>query len=551
MQKYKSGYRHDSAVSDIIGAILLVSVVVIAIAVIAVFITSQPPPQNIPAVSAVISSTGNTLHIYHAGGDFLPIGEMAILFDGSSVNRNSLFSNDGNPSWTSWSIGQSLDYTVPAGTPLPGKVQIIYTGTGSGSILAQTDFNAGALTTGPTWTFTGTATATTTSTSSTTTTTTTPTPVPLPVANFTAVPAAPQSGYIPLTVQFTDTSTGPVAAWNWSFGDGNSSLVQNPAHNYVSSGNYSVSLTVTNAYGSSTKTRTDYIWATKIPFVTYVIEDNVFVYGEQLSFSGATVSGPDATVILTDSLTTTDLNGGTSIAVHTLYVDGDVTLDGGSAGLGSPSNPGNIYVNGNMDLLNGARDIYGDVYVKGNFNVKDARIHGNVYVNGDLTLGWTPTLDSNSHIYYTGSLAVPQNYNHPEIISKCVHQSTVPGFTMPDTALPSPKTAAFYAARGYVTSGLLADNLKIVADSYSSTAWRPSASNVVIIARTGDITITGLGGSGVSGVLFAPNGKVTFSGGSFTGVVIARDGFDVTSGGTLVTFTNLEDYFASSADYPF
>lgn len=174
-----------------------------------------------------------------------------------------------------------------------------------------------------------------------------------------------------------------------------------------------------------------------------------------------------------------------------------------------------------------------------------------MYVNGDVTLGYTPTLDADSHIYYTGTLTYPQYYNHPEITSKCVQQATVPGFTMPDQALPSTKSADFYAARGYVTSGLLASNLKIFADSYSSTSWMPSATNVVIIARNGDITLTGLGGSSVSGVLFAPNGRVTFEGGSFTGVVIARDGFDCISGGTLVTFTNLEDYFSSSADYPF
>ena len=102
-----------------------------------------------------------------------------------------------------------------------------------------------------------------------------------------------------------------------------------------------------------------------------------------------------------------------------------------------------------------------------------------------------------------------------------------------------------------MTSGLLASNLKIFADSYSSTSWMPSATNVVIIARNGDITLTGLGASSVSGVLYAPNGKVTFEGGSFTGVVIARDGFDCISGGTLVTFTNLGDFFSSSADYPF
>jgi hypothetical protein len=55
----------------------------------------------------------------------------------------------------------------------------------------------------------------------------------------------------------------------------------------------------------------------------------------------------------------------------------------------------------------------------------------------------------------------------------------------------------------------------------------------------------------VTGIFFAPNGKVTFNGGFLEGVVIARDGFFVTSGGTTVTFKNLEEYISNSEDYPF
>ncbi|MDD4137055.1 MAG: PKD domain-containing protein, partial [Methanoregula sp.] len=68
----------------------------------------------------------------------------------------------------------------------------------------------------------------------------------LPVANFTANTT---SGTAPLTVRFTDLSTGTPTGWNWSFGDGKFSLLQNPAHTYAFSGTYNVSLNVTNAGG--------------------------------------------------------------------------------------------------------------------------------------------------------------------------------------------------------------------------------------------------------------------------------------------------------------
>ena len=65
-----------------------------------------------------------------------------------------------------------------------------------------------------------------------------------PVAGFTADPT---SGFAPLTVQFTDASTAgtfPISSWNWDFGDGEGSTAQNPSHNYLASGVYTVSLTV-------------------------------------------------------------------------------------------------------------------------------------------------------------------------------------------------------------------------------------------------------------------------------------------------------------------
>jgi len=77
-----------------------------------------------------------------------------------------------------------------------------------------------------------------------------------PVAAFSA---SPTSGKAPLNVAFTDKSTGLPAKWKWSFGDGKTSTVQNPKHQYVQEGKYKVTLTVSNNAGSSTATKTNYI----------------------------------------------------------------------------------------------------------------------------------------------------------------------------------------------------------------------------------------------------------------------------------------------------
>ena len=81
----------------------------------------------------------------------------------------------------------------------------------------------------------------------------------LPVANF---EVNRSFGYPPLTVQFADNSSGVVDSWSWTFGDGGTSTLQNPSHVYQQRGNYTVTLTVTNAQGPDTETKTGFIRVT-------------------------------------------------------------------------------------------------------------------------------------------------------------------------------------------------------------------------------------------------------------------------------------------------
>lgn len=56
-------------------------------------------------------------------------------------------------------------------------------------------------------------------------------------------------------VQFTDGSTNDPESWNWDFGDGNSSTLQNPDHSYFASGTFPVTLIVTNCVSTDTLTQ--------------------------------------------------------------------------------------------------------------------------------------------------------------------------------------------------------------------------------------------------------------------------------------------------------
>jgi PKD repeat protein len=83
-----------------------------------------------------------------------------------------------------------------------------------------------------------------------------------PVAAFSGTPT---TGPAPLTVQFTDESTGSPTAWDWDFGDTNTSTQQHPEHEYDDPGSYDVELEVTNAGGSDDEVKAGYITVTGPP----------------------------------------------------------------------------------------------------------------------------------------------------------------------------------------------------------------------------------------------------------------------------------------------
>ncbi len=87
-------------------------------------------------------------------------------------------------------------------------------------------------------------------------------PAPPPSASFTG---SPKSGSSPLTVAFTETSTGNPTSWTWGFGDGTTSTQRHPVHTYVGAGSYTVTLTATNAGGSHTTTFTNYVTVSPPP----------------------------------------------------------------------------------------------------------------------------------------------------------------------------------------------------------------------------------------------------------------------------------------------
>lgn len=74
---------------------------------------------------------------------------------------------------------------------------------------------------------------------------------------------SPTSGVFPLPVTFTDlTYRFTPTDWNWTFGDGNYSAVENPVFTYNIAGTYTVILDASNVSVNATETKTGYITIT-------------------------------------------------------------------------------------------------------------------------------------------------------------------------------------------------------------------------------------------------------------------------------------------------
>lgn len=78
---------------------------------------------------------------------------------------------------------------------------------------------------------------------------------------------APRSGTRNHSVNFTDRSTNNPDSWFWDFGDGGTSIAENPRHTYTRAGSFDVTLSVSGEGGSDSVTKRNYIRVNNPPEV--------------------------------------------------------------------------------------------------------------------------------------------------------------------------------------------------------------------------------------------------------------------------------------------
>jgi PKD repeat protein len=120
-----------------------------------------------------------------------------------------------------------------------------------------------------------------------------PVPAAPPVAGFNA---GPRAGAAPLSVSFTNLSTG-ATNYSWTFGDGKSSTLTNAANTYSNAGTYNVTLTAIGPGGTNILTRPGYIVVTNPPLPVLKLMDFVSSTSGVFQFSVSNLDGTAITAL--------------------------------------------------------------------------------------------------------------------------------------------------------------------------------------------------------------------------------------------------------------
>lgn len=91
-------------------------------------------------------------------------------------------------------------------------------------------------------------------------------------ANFSGYPTR---GKAPLTVRFDNQSWGTLDGWFWDFGDGETSVAENPAHTYDTAGHYDVKLKVSTMTDADSLLRLSYVTVFSVDTTQLALDANV------------------------------------------------------------------------------------------------------------------------------------------------------------------------------------------------------------------------------------------------------------------------------------
>ena len=207
-----------------------------------------------------------------------------------------------------------------------------------------------------------------------------------PVASFLVSDSISCSG----TINFEDNSYGQPNNWNWDFGDGNSSILQNPIHTYMLEGAYDVSLHVSNSLGQDSIVLTSVVlvdfsdppitindtsYVNPASFTLFSLSSSVNWYSDTLGSTAIATGNPFITPVLSTSTT------------YYARENGGPLVSGGP--IDNSIGSGNFYNNDRhiyIDCFKDCRLVSADIYAGTNHNITFELRDNNSQVIEDTTI---------------------------------------------------------------------------------------------------------------------------------------------------------------------
>jgi PKD repeat protein len=117
----------------------------------------------------------------------------------------------------------------------------------------------------------------------------------VPTADFSFAPSNPNTS---TSLQFTDESSdtdGSITSWLWDFGEGNTSILQNPIHQYNNNGTYTVTLHIADDDGATNETTSEITITNVAPTANYTYNPENPTDIQTIIFTD-TSTDPDGTI---------------------------------------------------------------------------------------------------------------------------------------------------------------------------------------------------------------------------------------------------------------
>ncbi len=126
----KSRTRQETAVSEVVGEMLMIGIVLILVAVFSASLSNYLPSERSPTVTIRMSNdTAGNITLWHKGGDWVKADTMRVIVSDANNKITRTYTIKSNPPFLAVPSAESFDLgdnlTVDWGGPLDGNESVV------------------------------------------------------------------------------------------------------------------------------------------------------------------------------------------------------------------------------------------------------------------------------------------------------------------------------------------------------------------------------------------------------------------------------------------